>query len=55
LECPPLTGDWQTALSTMLSKEDTFTFQFRSAETPLPGAVWLFGSVLQGRLARANG
>jgi hypothetical protein len=43
------TGTWQTALNNIvLSNGDTFTFQFRSAETPLPGAVWLFASVLAG-------
>ena len=43
------TGTWQTALDAIaLSNGDTFTFQFRSSETPLPAAVWLFGSVLAG-------
>ena len=43
------TGTWQTALNNLpLDNGDTFTFQFRSSETPLPGAVWLFGTVLAG-------
>jgi len=43
------TGDWQTALNAQLSNGDTFIFQFRSdVETPLPGAIWLFGSALAG-------
>jgi hypothetical protein len=43
------TGTWQTALDAIaLSNGDTFTFQFRSSETPLPAAIWLFGSVLAG-------
>jgi hypothetical protein len=43
------TGDWQTALNgIVLSNGDTFTFQFVSSETPLPGTMWLFGSVLAG-------
>jgi hypothetical protein len=41
------TGDWQTVLSFLSSTDDSYTFQFRSdAETPLPGAIWLFGTVL---------
>lgn len=43
------TGDWQTVLFFLSSTSDNYTFQFRSdAETPLPGAIWLFGTVLAG-------
>ena len=48
------TGDWQTGLNATLSNGDTFIYQFRSNETPLPGAIWLFGSALAGAVWRAQ-
>lgn len=49
------TGDWQPVLSfdaTGQDLQDHYTFQFRSdideSQTPLPAAIWLFGTALAG-------
>ena len=46
------TGNFQTVLLFTASTEDAYTWQFRSDvnETPLPGAIWLFGTALAGAL-----
>jgi hypothetical protein len=44
------TGAYQTVLQFNATNGDNFTVQFRSdvTPTPLPAAVWLFGSVVAG-------
>jgi hypothetical protein len=44
------TGDWQTFSTIYDANENEYKFQFRSDVeiTPIPGAVWIFGTVLVG-------